>query len=314
MRQLTIISALIVAMSSVLMAQNCGDCCGSETATLVAKKEFKQDIIDTAVAAGQFKTLAAALKAGGLIEALKGKGPFTVFAPTDAAFAKLPKGTVASLLKPENKDKLVAILKYHVVSGSVMAKQVVKLNGANTLNGQRVAIKSGDKGVFVDGAQVVKTNIACTNGVIHVIDSVILPESKNLVEVAAGAGSFNTLIAAAKAAGLAGVLSEGGPFTVFAPTDAAFAKLPKGTVESLLKPENKAKLASILKYHVVSGRVYSPDALRLGKAKTLQGESVAIKVRDGKPMVQNATIVKTDINASNAVIHVIDTVILPQGK
>jgi len=136
----------------------------------------KKDIVDTAVAAGDFKTLAAALKAAGLVDTLKGPGPFTVFAPTDEAFAKLPPGTVDDLLKPENHDKLVAILTYHVVPGKVMAKQVVKLHEAKTVNGKDVKIMAEGGKVMVDNANVTKTDIVCSNGVIHVIDTVILPQ------------------------------------------------------------------------------------------------------------------------------------------
>ena len=133
------------------------------------------DIVDTAVSAGDFQTLAAALEAAGLIDTLKGDGPFTVFAPTDEAFAKLPEGTVEGLLQPENLDQLVAILTYHVVPGAVTAEQVVTLNQAATVNGQTVDISVGDS-VMVDDANVIATDIMATNGVIHVIDSVILPK------------------------------------------------------------------------------------------------------------------------------------------
>ena len=133
------------------------------------------DIVDTAVGAGQFNTLAAALTAAGLVETLKGDGPFTVFAPTDAAFAKLPEGTVENLLKPENRDQLISILTYHVVAGEVYAADVVKLTSATTVNGSQVSIKVADGGVSIDSANVVKTDIKASNGVIHVIDSVILP-------------------------------------------------------------------------------------------------------------------------------------------
>jgi uncharacterized surface protein with fasciclin (FAS1) repeats len=136
----------------------------------------KKDIVDTAIAAGSFKTLATALQAAGLVETLKGKGPFTVFAPTDAAFAKLPAGTVESLLKPENKAKLASILTYHVVAGNVKAADVVKLKEAKTVNGQSVKITVEGGKVKVDGANVVTTDIAATNGTIHVIDAVILPK------------------------------------------------------------------------------------------------------------------------------------------
>ena len=136
----------------------------------------EMDIVDTAVSAGQFETLAAALTAAELIDTLKGEGPFTVFAPTDEAFAKLPEGTVETLLKPENRDQLTAILTYHVVAGKVTADQVVDLTEASTVNGQSIDISVGSAGVMVDNAMVVATDIMATNGVIHVIDSVILPE------------------------------------------------------------------------------------------------------------------------------------------
>jgi transforming growth factor-beta-induced protein len=142
----------------------------------VVYKAAPKDIVDTAVGAGDFSTLVAAVKAAGLVETLKSDGPFTVFAPTDAAFGKLPAGTVENLLKPENKDKLVAILTYHVVPGKVMAADVVKLTEAKTVQGTTAKIKVENGTVMVDGAKVVKTDIPCSNGVIHVIDAVILPE------------------------------------------------------------------------------------------------------------------------------------------
>jgi uncharacterized surface protein with fasciclin (FAS1) repeats len=133
------------------------------------------DIVDTAVAAGQFKTLAAALGAAGLIDTLKGPGPFTVFAPTDDAFAKLPAGTVENLLKPENKEQLVAILTYHVVPGKVMAADVVKLKEAKTVNGKMLKVTAKEGAVMINDAKVTATDIVASNGVIHVIDTVVLP-------------------------------------------------------------------------------------------------------------------------------------------
>jgi uncharacterized surface protein with fasciclin (FAS1) repeats len=139
------------------------------------KKEEMKDIVDTAVGAGSFKTLAAALGAADLVDTLKGDGPFTVFAPTDDAFAKLPEGTVDDLLKPENKDKLAGILTYHVVAGKVMSGDVVKLTEAETVNGQKVKIDASE-GVKVDDATVTTADVECKNGVIHIIDAVILPK------------------------------------------------------------------------------------------------------------------------------------------
>ncbi len=270
-----------------------------------------KDIVTTAVEAGSFKTLAAALEAAGLVGTLQGKGPFTVLAPTDAAFAKLPEGTVENLLKPENKQQLISILTYHVLAGDVGSAEVVKLNAAETLNGQRIDIQVKDGAVRVDKANVVKTDIGCSNGVIHVIDSVLLPSSDSIVTVASNAGTFDTLLAAAKAAGLVHALNGPGPLTVFAPTDAAFAKLPEGTVENLLKPENKGKLAAILKYHVAPGRLFSTELLEGDAAETLQGASLHVTMVEGKPQVMGAGIVAANLDASNGVIHVIDKVLMP---
>ena len=268
------------------------------------------DIVDTAVANGSFKTLVTAVKAAGLVETLKSEGPFTVFAPTDEAFAKLPQATIEALLKPENKDQLVGILTYHVVAGRVPAKQVVGLQGAKTVNGQRVDI-STNEGVKVDNANVTVTDVECSNGIIHVIDAVILPASDPIPSVAARAGQFKTLLAAAQAAGLAETLAGEGPFTVFAPTDEAFSKLPEGTVQSLLEPGNKEKLVEILKYHVVAGRVYSEDALAAREAETLQGSKVTVAINGNAAQVNGAKLLKTDVDAMNGVIHVIDSVLLP---
>jgi transforming growth factor-beta-induced protein len=270
------------------------------------------NIVEVATEAGSFKTLLAAAKAAGLVETLSGEGPFTVFAPTDAAFARLPEGTVENLLKPENKETLKTILLYHVVKGEAMAKDVVSRKQWDTVSGQRIDIKTSDAGAWVDKAKIIKTDIDASNGVIHVIDTVIMPETRNIVQVADSAGSFKTLLAAAQAAGLAETLSGKGPFTVFAPTDEAFSALPSGTVESLLRPENKQKLADILKYHVVPGRVYSDQAIDAGRAETVLGQSLDITSANGAVMVQKARVVTPDIEASNGVIHIVDRVILPE--
>jgi uncharacterized surface protein with fasciclin (FAS1) repeats len=145
------------------------------TAGSYGKKAAKQDIVDTAVAAGSFNTLVAAVQAAELVDALKADGPITVFAPTDEAFARLPEGTVENLLKPENKDQLIAILTYHVVPGKLTASDVTSMSGSTTLQGDDVTFKTKDGKVFVDGAQVVQADVAASNGVIHIIDQVILP-------------------------------------------------------------------------------------------------------------------------------------------
>jgi uncharacterized surface protein with fasciclin (FAS1) repeats len=274
----------------------------------------EMDIVDTAVSAKMFNTLVAAVKAADLVSTLKSTGPFTVFAPTDAAFAKLPKGTVENLLKPENKDILVKILTYHVVPGKVTASDVVKLNSAKTAEGQNISIMVKNGGVLLNNStKVIKTDIEATNGVIHVIDSVLMPPTKkDIVDTAVSTNMFNTLVAAVKAAGLVDTLKGDGPFTVLAPTDEAFAKLPKGTVENLLKPENKDMLVKILTYHVIPGEVKAADVVKLKKAKTVQGQDVKIQAKNGKVMINKSNVIKTDVEASNGVIHVIDTVLMPK--
>lgn len=275
----------------------------------------KKDIVDTAASAKMFKTLVAAIQAAGLEDALRGDGPFTVFAPTDEAFSKLPEGTVDSLLKPENRQTLIDILKYHVVSGDVKAADVVKLSSASTLLGKDVSIKVKYGKVYLNGkTQVIKTDIAAKNGTIHVIDSVLMPPpaKKDIVDTAVSTKMFNTLVAAVKAADLVKVLKSDGPFTVLAPTDEAFKKLPEGTIATLLKPENKDMLVKILTYHVIPGEVRAETVVTLKSAKTVQGQKVKIKVKDGKVFINKSQVIKTDVEASNGLIHVIDTVLMPK--
>ncbi len=269
-------------------------------------------IVDIAVGNPDFSTLVAALGAADLVDALSGEGPFTVFAPTNEAFAALPEGTLDELLLPENKQKLTDILLYHVVSGSVLAADVVTLSEAETLLGQNVAITVDMDKVMVNEANVVATDIIADNGVIHVIDSVILPKS-DIVDTAIADGRFTTLAAALGAADLVETLKGEGPFTVFAPTDDAFAALPEGTVETLLLPENKQKLTDILLYHVVAGKVMAADVVTLTEAETVLGQDVAIKVDMGKVYINDAEVIITDIVTSNGVIHVIDAVLLPKA-
>ena len=276
---------------------------------LPAHADYGKNIVEVASEAGSFETLLAAATAAGLVDTLTGEGPFTVFAPTDEAFAKLPEGTVEALLA--DTDKLRDILLYHVVAGKVMAADVVELETATTVFGQDVTIDTED-GVKIDGATVVAADIEASNGVIHVIDSVILP--KDIVGLAASNENFSTLVAAVTSAGLVEVLQGDGPFTVFAPTNEAFAKLPEGVVAELLKPENKEALQAVLTYHVVPGKVMAADVVELESATTAQGSDLTITVSEEDGVsIDDAKILVTDIPALNGVIHVIDTVVLPQG-
>ena len=290
---------------------------GMQEAASNETPEESKSIAEIAVAGG-FNTLVAALSAADLVETLSGEGTFTVFAPTDDAFAALPEGMLEELLA--DPETLKQILLYHVVGDVVMAETVVTLDEAETLEGSIVSIDVVDGNVFLNDSQVTSTDIEASNGVVHVIDKVLVPgmqeaasnetpeESKSIAEIAV-AGGFNTLVAALSAADLVETLSGDGAFTVFAPTDDAFAALPEGMLEGLLA--DTESLTQILLYHVVGDVVMADTVVTLDEAETLEGSKVEIEVVDGKVFVNDSQVTTTDIEASNGVIHVIDKVLVP---
>jgi transforming growth factor-beta-induced protein len=328
MKRLPLVTLFVLITASLILAACAPAATPAPTqppapaATPIPPTPAPIDIVDTAVADGRFTTLVAAVQAAGLVDTLKSAGPFTVFAPTDEAFAKLPAGTVEDLLKPENLETLKNILLYHVVAGKVMATDAIALDGkmADTAladNPLNISVKDG-KVYLNENVEVIITDIETANGVIHVIDAVLLPEEKlsDIVDTAVADGRFTTLVAAVQAAGLVDTLKSEGPFTLFAPTDEAFAKLPAGTVEDLLKPENLETLTNILLYHVVPGKVMAADVVQLDGQMVdtaLEGQQIKITVKDGKVYLNDIVqVIITDIETSNGVIHVIDTVLLPE--
>jgi transforming growth factor-beta-induced protein len=270
-----------------------------------------------AAAAGQGRDLATVASAAGLTKLLASvgaaglelpKGPVTIFAPTDAAFDALPKGTVEKLLRPEGKATLRTILLQHVVEGRLGSAEVLNQRGLATLAGQQLAIDFAAQ--KVGGAGFVATDVAFDGGVVHVIDRVLLPETRSIAALAVANDSLQTLVTAAKAAGLAESLgAENGPWTVFAPVDSAFAKLPKATLQELLQPENRDALARILGLHVVPGRIAARELLQKQKLTTLMGAPIEARLVDGKLTVGGARLLATDVQAKNGVIHLIDSVI-----
>ena len=318
-----VISASVIAMCAAAGLTIAGEPMKSTTApskemikpgnATSASTYAEGSILNTAAKNGNFNTLVKALEITGLNNDLSGAGPFTVFAPTDEAFAKLGQEKLEKIMLPANREMLKSVLTYHVVPGNVMAADVSKMAFGTTLNGQRFTVNAKN-GVMIDNSKVVTPDIKCNNGVIHVIDTVMMPETKNVLEVAQGAGKFKTLWTAIQAAGLTSTLESDGPFTILAPTDEAFAKLPAGTLENLLKPENKAQLVSILTYHVIPTRVFADQAMKTSTFKTVMGKDVKFTTTNNTPMVNNAKIVGTDVEASNGVIHVIDTVIMPSAN
>ena len=294
------------------------------TTTMVEEEMMSATVVDVAVDGG-FTTLVTAVQAAGLVDTLSGDGPFTVFAPTDDAFAALPEGTLDALLA--DPEALAAVLTYHVVPGKVLAADVVGLSAATTVQGEDIAIEVVEGTVVLnDGATVTATDIEASNGVVHVIDQVILPPSMSeaeaepmlpsLVETAVADGRFTTLLAALEAAGLAESLNSGalGKLTVFAPTDEAFEALPEGTVEGLLAdPE---ALAGVLTYHVTLGEVLAADVVELESYASLAaGAPVSIAVVDGGVVLNDSVnVIETDIITSGGIIHVLDGVLIPPSS
>ena len=266
-------------------------------------------LVDVLALDGRFTTLIAAVQAAGLADALTTGGPFTLFAPTDDAFAALPPGTVESLVT--NVPALQNILLYHVLGKSAPAFQLLAERSAETLQGEELSISLNRSGIFVNQSKVLNPNIRTPNGIIHVINAVLLPPSPkpNLIETLQSDGRFTTLIAALQAAGLDSEVAKGGPYTLFAPTDEAFAKLPAGTVEALLADTNALK--NVLLYHVVSGEKSSGDLLRSFNVATLQGAKVKVYSWSGKVFVNRSQVVGANVEAGNGIIHVINRVLLP---
>jgi transforming growth factor-beta-induced protein len=297
-----LVGGMVMAAMAVMLAATGAHAHGWSSPNLVERLERD----------GRFKTLLAALEIAGLKGVVATGGTFTVFAPTDDAFAALPAGTVESLVT--NVPVLSDILLYHVVAGRQSSLKLLHASTAVTLEGSPVLVTREKNKVLVNQERVVQSDRWAANGTIHIIDGVLLPPAEtitvsSLVDVLKLDGRFNTLLAAAGAADLAGVLSTGGPFTLFAPTDTAFAALPAGTVESLIT--NKAALADILLYHVAAGKQSSLQLVGARTPETLQGSTVKMGFMGAYFTVNGARILNANIQSPNAVIHVIDQVLLP---
>ena len=270
-----------------------------------------KNILETALANGSFTTLTTALAKANLLELVQGDKPITVFAPTDAAFAQIPEETLASLLLPENRSGLATVLGFHVVAGRLDATAVSARRQLDTLSGQRLSIAVEDGAVSVGGAVVISADIACSNGIIHVIDTVMMPSIDDIPTALANDGRFSTLVDLVTRAELVDVLGGDGPFTLFAPTDEAFAALPAETVADLTQEAARDRLRKVLTYHAVSGRVFAREAATAEKTAAVSGDTLFFGFRDGRLTVENAVITQTDLQTRNGVIHVIDKVLIP---
>ena len=281
-------------------------------AVLVPEEDESTTVVDVVVNSENHTTLEAAVVAAGLVETLSGDGPFTVFAPTDAAFALLPEGLVAQLLEDPTGD-LTTILTHHVHSGNVLSTDLTNGMMVPTLAGTELTVSLMNGMVQIDNANVSVADIETDNGVVHVIDAVLVPEedeSTTVVDVVVNSENHTTLEAAVVAAGLVETLSGDGPFTVFAPTDAAFALLPEGLVAQLLE-DPTGDLTTILTHHVHSGNVLSTDLTNGMMVPTLAGTELTVSLMNGMVQIDNANVSFADIETDNGVVHVIDAVLVP---
>ncbi|MEM8559195.1 MAG: fasciclin domain-containing protein [Bacteroidota bacterium] len=303
------------------------------TTPALAQEGDGPTIVQLAVDTDALSTLETAVIAADLVDALSAAGPITVFAPTNGAFGDLPEGTVASLVEPENKAQLRSILKYHVVAGKLTAADLSDGQMLETLTGDMLTVSITDAGVMINGAKVARADVMASNGVVHVIDGVLLPPtdgepmagdadtmpetsmgggtSATIVDLAVNTEALSTLVAAVQAADLVDALNGAGPITVFAPTNGAFGALPEGTVETLTQPENQDTLRGILTYHVVAGKLTAADLTDGQMLETLTGDMLTVSITDAGVMINGAKVAQADVMASNGVVHVIDGVLLP---
>ncbi|MEM9382257.1 MAG: fasciclin domain-containing protein [Planctomycetota bacterium] len=259
-----------------------------------------------------FSTLLAAVNAAGLTGALNG-GAFTVLAPTDAAFANLPAGTLNDLLLPQNQAQLISVLQYHLIPNQPTLGDLLTAGDVNSAEGPLQFFGDPDAGPpTVSGVAISGFNVPATDGLIVTVDDVLLAPG-NAATVATDAG-FSTLVTALVEAGLDGTIANGGPFTIFAPTNAAFDGLPAGLLASLLEPQNQAALQQILTYHVVDGAQQAAEVVQQSSLTTLEGSAIDLSIVGGSLTLNGSTTVTaTDVFSDNAVIHVIDEVLVPPG-
>jgi transforming growth factor-beta-induced protein len=282
-----------------------------------------KNIVELAQSVPDLSTLVTAVVAGKLVDTLESAGPFTVFAPTNEAFAKVPNATLAYLLDPKHIKELDSVLTYHVLPEAVQSKDLKREQDVKTVQGDEVRIVVNDGKVYVNYARVTAADNEATNGVVHIIDGVLIPyktppptpapapATKNIVALAQSVPDLSTLVTAVVAGKLVDTLSSAGPFTVFAPTNEAFAKVPAATLAHLLDPKNIKELDAVLTYHVVSGNIQSKDLKPFQDVKTVQGDEIRVVVHDSKVYVNQARVTAADNEASNGVVHIIDGVLIP---
>lgn len=256
-----------------------------------------------------FAVLRQAIEIAGLTATLDGPGPFTLLAPPSGAFSKLDPAALNALLN--DPVALADLLTYHVIPGSFLEADVVGLDRAPTVQGNEIFVNATPKTTFLDQAKLLATDVVADNGVLHMISAVLNPAPTTLVDFVVENPSFETLQTAVVTAGLAGTLSGPGPFTLFAPTNRAFDRLPAGLLGSLL--QDPAGLGDVLLYHVVPGKLFAADVLQLSSAATVLGPPVSISQVGTDAFINQSKLLATDIELANGVLHILDNVLIPPG-
>lgn len=273
------------------------------------------NIVELAQGSNDLSTLVAAVSAADLAGALSAEGNLTVFAPTNSAFSAI-QSTVDTLLMPENKAQLQAVLQYHVVPTRALSSDLTDGQVITTLGGESLKVRIVNGVVFINNAQVITADVTASNGVVHIIDQVLVPGSfKTVVGTAIDTAALSTLVAAVQAGNLVDVLSNADAnFTVFAPTNDAFAAI-QSSVDTLLQPANLSQLQNVLQYHVIASEAFSTELTNGQTLQTLNGESLTVSIENGEVFIvganSRAKVVMADVKTSNGVVHVIDTVLLP---
>ncbi len=279
------------------------------------------DLFDTVKSTSGHELFVKAVETSGLESQLRSQGPYTLFVPTDEALSRYAQDKGINLNHPQNQQQLADILRYHIVPGYLAGTDLYVVPAATTLQGDPVSLSVKDGHAYANGARVIGENLSASNGYIHVIDGVLSPGDgsyaekaprpapQTLLETASNEGSYNTFVKAVKAAGFQDKL-QSGQYTVFAPTDQAFAKLPKGTVESLLKPENRHQLQHLVNSHIVPGRVVQEDLAIEGKARAASGETLHVTEYGRTFKVEQAKVVQANTAPVNGVLYGVDSVVL----
>ncbi|MFT5424710.1 MAG: transforming growth factor-beta-induced protein [Phycisphaerales bacterium] len=276
-----------------------------------APSQDADDLASVAQRAG-LTTLLSLLEVSGL--ELPSGEPLTVLAPTNDAFAALPKAVVARLLTPEGKSDLLTILKHHVVPSRLASAELLSRRTVSALSGQRLAVNT-DTEIRIGESGVLAFDVPFQGGVVHVIDAVLLPELRSIQTLTSDTDALSTLSAAIAASGIGDQLgSENGPWTVFAPANSAFENLPAGALETLLKSENRDELIRVLGLHLVPGRLYANELITTGKIQTYFGVPIEFSLENGRLRVGDAGLITTDIEAGNGLVHIIDSVLLPSAQ